>query len=85
MLTIYKEEYLGADSGVSVVLAEIFVDEKEDLPAPADLAGKILAAASIALEISTGQFWGLNGEGKWVNQATCEVYDPNPEEEEAAV
>ncbi|WP_297956196.1 hypothetical protein [uncultured Ruminococcus sp.] len=85
MLTIYKEEYLGSDSGVSVMRAELFVDAKEDLPAPADLTGKILATASIAWEISSGDFWGLNSEGKWVNQATCEVYDPDPEEEEAAV
>lgn len=39
------------------------------------------AAGSLAWEISAGELWGLDGEGKWINQTTSEVYDPAPDEE----
>lgn len=80
MITMLKEKFLGSDSGVSVILAELAVDTKEDLPAADGIDGRILSDASLAWEISTGEFWGLDGEGKWVNQTTAEVYDPDPEE-----
>ena len=81
MITILIEKYLGADMGVAVTIAEIAIDNKEYLPAPDGISDRILSPGSLAWEISAGELWGLDGEGKWINQTTSEVYDPAPDEE----
>lgn len=81
MITILKEKFRNYDDSSSVVIAEIAVDEKTELPTADGISGRILSHGTIAWEISTGDFYGLRSDGKWVDQGTGEVYDPTPEEE----
>jgi hypothetical protein len=53
----------------SVVVAELNCDTSSDLPAVDGLSGRILAQGSIAWDIATGDFYGLNSSGTWVNQS----------------
>lgn len=78
MLTILKERFVSFDEGVAVVIAELAVDTKTELPTAAGIEGRKLSPASLAWEISSGEFYGLESDGKWVNQTTGEAYDPTP-------
>ena len=79
MITILKEKFVSFDEGVSVVIAELAVDSKTELPAANGIEGRKLSPASLAWEISSGEFYGFGSDGKWVNQTTGEAYDPTPE------
>ena len=78
MLTILKEKFRSYDDSSSVVIAEIAVDTKTELPTADGISGRILSHGTIAWEISTGNFYGLGSDGKWVDQGTGDVYDPTP-------
>ena len=72
MLTVIKSKYLGEveSSGImkNLVLAEMALDSSVDLPEVDYQTGQILAQGSIAWDISTGDFYGLNSSGSWINQ-----------------
>ena len=81
MITILKEKFVSFDEGVSVVIAELAVDSKTELPAADGLEGRKLSPASLAWEVSTGEFYGFGSDGSWVNQTTGEPYAPIPTSE----
>lgn len=66
-MTIYNEKYIRyADSeNASEIIAEIFVDTSDELPAADDIDGKILLQGSIALIITEGKLAVLGGDNKW--------------------
>lgn len=69
MLSIRKSEVLEiGTNGESVERMEIDVDTSSDLPNADAFAGKIIAQGSIAWDISTGDFYGMAGDGTWVVQ-----------------
>lgn len=69
MLSIRKSEVLEiGTNGESVERMEIDVDTASDLPAADDFEGKLIAQGSIAWDISTGDFYGMQGDGTWVVQ-----------------
>jgi hypothetical protein len=76
MLTILKEKFRSFDGERSLVIAELAVDTKTELPTSEGVEGRVISHGTIAWEISTGDLYGFGGDGKWVNQATGEVYDP---------
>ena len=78
MVVILKEKFVSFEDGVSVVIAELAVDSCEDLPTADGLEGRRLSPASLAWEISTGEFYGFGSDGKWVNQTAGEPYEPAP-------
>lgn len=79
MITILKEKFRNYDESTSVVIAEIAVDTKTELPTADGISGRTLSQGTLAWEISTGDFYGLGSDGKWVNQGTGDIYDPTPE------
>ncbi|MBP5580369.1 MAG: hypothetical protein J6X85_01000 [Ruminococcus sp.] len=81
MITILKEKFVSFDEGLSVVITELAVDSRAELPTAEVLEGRKLSPASLAWEIRTGEFYGFGSDGKWVNQTTGEVYDPTHETE----
>lgn len=70
------------DEEISVERMEIDVDAVEELPAPDYFEGKRLHQGSIAWVISTGEFYGMQSDGTWVNQANGE---PAPASEPTAM
>ena len=80
MVTILKERFRSFEDSKSVVVAELAVDAKTDLPVPSGISGRILSHGTLAWEITTGDFYSLGSDGKWVNQTTGDVYDPSEEE-----
>ena len=80
MVTILKERFRSFEDSKSVVVAELAVDAKTDLPVPSGISGRILSHGTLAWEITTGDFYGLGSDGKWVKQTTGDVYDPSEEE-----
>lgn len=51
---------------VNYIRAEIIVDSAAELPA--EINGNVLTMGSIAWDISTGDFYGLDSTGTWHNQ-----------------
>ena len=76
MLTILKEKFMSFNGERSLVIAELAVDSKTELPAENGVEGRVISHGTIAWEISTGDIYGFGSDGKWVNQATGDVYDP---------
>ena len=72
MLSVIKELFVrNIEEGgelKSLVRAQLCVDSSDDLPAVDYKTGQILAQGSIAWDISTGDFYGLNSSGSWINQ-----------------
>ena len=77
MLTILKEKFMSFDGERSLVIAELAVDAKTELPSADGVDGRLISHGTIAWEISTGDLYGFGGDGKWVNQSTGEAYDPS--------
>lgn len=67
MLAIQNEKYIRyADAeNVSEVVAEIFVDTSDELPAANGIKGKLLLQGSSALIITESRIAVLSGDGKW--------------------
>lgn len=67
MLAIQNEKYIRyADAeNVSEVIAEIFVDTSDELPAANSIKGKLLLQGSSALIITESRIAVLSGDGKW--------------------
>ncbi len=67
MLAIQNEKYIRyADAeNVSEVIAEIFVDTSDELPAANGIKGKLLLQGSSALIITENKIAVLSGDGKW--------------------
>lgn len=59
----------------NLIRAEIECDTAADLPGIDDYPGKRLSMGSVAWDISTGDFYGLNSSGEWINQTTGKVHD----------
>jgi hypothetical protein len=57
----------------SLVRAEIDCDTSSDIPAYNAVPGRELVMGSIAWDISTGDFYGLDSSGEWVKQGTTTV------------
>ena len=69
MITVRSRELLELKiDGTNVERMEIDVDTASDLPAADDFEGKLIAQGSIAWDISTGDFYGMQGDGTWVVQ-----------------
>lgn len=80
MVTILKEKFRCFEDERSVVVAELAVDEKTDLPVPDGISGRLLSQGTLAWEVTTGALYGLTSEGKWIDQSSGEEYDPSGEE-----
>ncbi len=80
MVTILKERFRSFEDSKSVVVAELAVDVKTDLPVPDGISGRVLSQGTLAWEITTGELYGLGSDGKWINQTTGDIYDPAGEE-----
>lgn len=67
MLAIQNEKYIRyADAeNVSEVVAEIFVDTSDELPAANSIKGKLFLQGSSALIITESRIAVLSGDGKW--------------------
>ena len=76
MLTILKEKFMSYNGERTLVIAELAVDTKTELPAEDGVSGRLISHGTVAWEISTGNIYGFGSGGKWVNQATGEAYDP---------
>lgn len=72
MVTIRNSEFIrfADDNGAkkSVVRAELDIDSASDLPAADGIDGMLLFQGSIAWDISTGDFYGLQSDGTWKKQ-----------------
>ena len=68
MISIRNSVFIKFDDGDSVERMELDIDSAEELPEIDDFDGKIIAQGSIAWDISTGDFYGLDSEGEWHNQ-----------------
>lgn len=68
-ITIRNEKYLryASSEGVSEVVAEIDVDTADELPKIDGISGILLHQGSIAYVIRSGEFYVLDGDGKWYN------------------
>lgn len=79
MITILKERFMSFNGERSLVVAELAVDAKTDLPDENGVDGRVISQGTLAWEIGTGDIYGFRSDGKWVNQCTGEVYAPNEE------
>jgi len=73
MLSIIKSTFIRFDSsGRSVERLELALDSAADLPAAENgtviIDGRVAAQGSIAWDISTGDFYGLDSSGEWIKQ-----------------
>ena len=82
MLTILKERFMNFSDQRSVVIAELAVDTKAELPTVNGIDGRTLGQGSLAWEVSTGTFYGLMSSGVWVDQTTGDTYDPDEQDGE---
>lgn len=73
MLRIRSERFVESveTNGTSIakVVAELDMDTAEDLPDVDGIDGCLLSMGSIAWDISTGEFYGLDSDGVWHNQS----------------
>jgi len=69
MVSVRKNIFIEFDEEISVERMEIDVDNADEIPAVDFFEGKRLHQGSIAWVISTGEFYGLNGDGEWINQS----------------
>ena len=87
MIEIRSEKFMrfkDTESGkISVVKAELDCDTAADLPAADGIGGRELLMGSIAWDISTGDFYALNSEGKWYKQDGSGAYTPDAEAAES--
>lgn len=78
MLSIRKSTFIRFDNGKSVERLELALDSAADLPAAENgtviIDGRVAAQGSIAWDISTGDFYGLNSSGEWINQNGTGTY-----------
>ena len=103
MFTIRNSEFIRFDSqGRSVERLELDLDTSVDLPGAQNgevaVSGRVAIQGSIAWDISTGDFYGLQSDGTWCKQDGSGAYssdsaqlnsirsissvDTNPEESE---
>lgn len=76
MYNIRSEEFIEFNKmngvEISVVRAEIDCDTASDIPAYNAVPGRKLTIGSIAWDISTGDFYGLQSDGTWKKQGSEE-------------
>ena len=65
-VTVLKSEITGIVNGVNKLRAEIMVDSSSDLTTT--VGAGTLTAGSIAWDVSTGDFYGLDSDGTWHKQ-----------------
>lgn len=65
MLSILNENFIGLDSGIKIVRAEINVDTADELPEIDGIEGKKLYQGSVAYIITENKIAVLSGKGKW--------------------
>ena len=63
---ILKSTFEKLVEGTNYIRAEIAVDSSSDLTTT--IGGQVLTAGSIAWDISTGNFYGLDSSGSWHKQ-----------------
>jgi hypothetical protein len=69
MLTVKSAKNIGFENGKSIEVVELYLDTASDLPvADGGIEVMLLAQGSIAWDIATGDFYGLNSSGSWVKQ-----------------
>lgn len=76
MLTILKEKFMSFNGERSIVIAELAVDSRNELPAKDGVKGRVISHGTLAWEIETGDLYGFSGDGKWINQITGEKIQP---------
>ena len=76
MRRIRSEKFIGEKivngERLSEVIVEIDCDTSSDLPTATELPGRVLGQGSVAWDISTGDFYGLNSSGVWIKQTGTE-------------
>lgn len=66
MYRIYKECYVGTDSGNTLVEVEMVCDAAANLPAYDSIANKIIVPGSIAIIPDESGYYMLNFSNTWV-------------------
>lgn len=76
MRRIRSERFIGEKivngERLSEVIIEVDCDTASDLPTVYELDGRVIGQGSIAWDISTGDFYGLNSSGVWIKQTGSE-------------
>jgi hypothetical protein len=57
-----------SNDGNQHIIADLMIDSASELPSQ-EYAGYVLDMGSIAWDISTGEFYGLDSDGVWHNQS----------------
>ena len=65
-VTVLQSVITGFENGVNKLRAEIMVDSSSDLTTT--VGAGTLTAGSIAWDVSTGDFYGLDSDGTWHKQ-----------------
>lgn len=81
MISIRRTEFIRYDysSARSIDRVELDIDSASELPTVDAFDGMRLYQGSIAWDVSTGDFYGLNSEGTWYKQDGTGAYDPEAE------
>lgn len=64
-----------SNDGNQHIIADLMIDSASELPSQ-EYAGYVLDMGSIAWDISTGDFYGLNSAGTWYKQDGSGAYTP---------
>ena len=70
-----------SNDGNQHIIADLMIDSASELPSQ-EYAGYVLDMGSIAWDISTGDFYGLNSAGTWYKQDGSGAYTPETPDEE---
>lgn len=68
MLFIRKIDYITGDGGKNYQQMELDLDNAEELPNAEYIKEHNMCQGSIAWDISTGDFYALNGSNEWIKQ-----------------
>lgn len=79
MISIRRTEFIRYDysSARSIDRVELDIDSASELPTVDAFDGMRLYQGSIAWDISTGDFYGLNSLGEWYKQDGTGAYEPD--------
>ncbi|SFD14488.1 hypothetical protein [Ruminococcus albus] len=78
-MVIMKEQLIGMGEDTAVCRMEFAVDSAAEIPYLGASIPRTIAPGSTVWDISTGEFYGMNSQGVWINQSTGEAV-PEPED-----
>jgi hypothetical protein len=75
-MTILKEQLIGMGEDTAVCRMAFAVDSAEEIPYLGASIPRTIAPGSTVWDISTGEYYGMNSQGVWINQSTGEPVIP---------